>query len=145
MKKSASLPQFRSKLLNIIRPKKKSTYNICDIEGVRYLTKLRVRFSLLYEHKFRHNFDSLTPLCACGIENEDNEHFLLHCPQFHLMRQNLFGQLYRIPGLILNLDDKPLCELLLFGNTQLNVASNRKILEATISFIKDTKRFSNTN
>ena len=145
MKKSASLPQFKSKLLNIIRPKKKSTYNICDIEGVRYLTKLRVRFSLLNEHKFRHNFDSLTPLCACGIENEDNEHFLLHCPQFHLMRQNLFGQLYHIPGLILNLDDKPLCELLLFGDTQLNVASNRKILEATISFIKDTKRFSNTN
>ena len=122
-----------------------TTYNICDIEGVRYLTKLRVRFSLLNEHKFRHNFDSLTPLCACGIENEDNEHFLLHCPQFHLMRQNLFGQLYHIPGLILNLDDKPLCELLLFGDTQLNVASNRKILEATISFIKDTKRFSNTN
>ena len=100
---------------------------------------------MLNEHKFRHNFDSLTPLCACGIENEDNEHFLLHCPQFHLMRQNLFGQLYHIPGLILNLDDKPLCELLLFGDTQLNVASNRKILEATISFIKDTKRFSNTN
>ena len=53
--------------------------------------------------------------------------------------------MYHIPGLILNLDDKPMCELLLFGDTQLNVASNRKILEATISFIKDTKRFSNTN
>ena len=60
--------------------KKKSTYNICDIEGVGYLIKLRVRFSSLNEHKFRHNFDSLTPSCACGIENENNEHFLLHCP-----------------------------------------------------------------
>ena len=34
---------------------------------------------------------------------------------------------------------------MLFGDTQLNVASTRKILEATISFIKNTKRFSNIN
>ena len=85
---------------------------------------MRVRFSSLNEHKFKRNFDSLTPLCACGIENEDNEYILLHCPQFHLMRQNLFGQLSHVPGLILNLDDKPLCELLLSGDTQLIVASN---------------------
>ena len=32
-------------------------------------------------------------------------------------------------------------ELLLFGDAQLNVASNRNILEAAISFIKNTKRF----
>ena len=61
------------------------------------------------------------------------------------MHQNLFGQLVHISGLILNVDDTPLCELLLFGDTQLNVASNRKILEATTSLIKNTKRFSNTN
>ena len=61
------------------------------------------------------------------------------------MRQNLFGQLSHLPGLMLNLDDKPLCELFLFGDAQLNIAINRKILEATISYIKNTKRFSNTN
>ena len=109
------------------------------------LTKLRLRFSLLNEHKFRHNFNILTPLCACGMENEDNEHFLLLYPQFQLMRQTLFGQLFHIPGLTLNLYNKPLCELLLFGNTQVNVASNRKILKATICFIKNTKMFSFTN
>ena len=37
-----------------------------------------------------------------------------------------------------------MCELLLFGDPQLNAVSNRKILEATISFIKNTKRFSNS-
>ena len=65
-------------------------HNISDIESDGYLTKLRVRFSSLNEHKFRHYFDSLTPLYACGIENEDNEHFLLRIPQFHLMCQNLW-------------------------------------------------------
>ena len=145
IKNSASLSIFKNKLLKTIRPPKKSIYNICDIEGVGYLTKLRLRFSLLNEHKFRHNFDSLTPLCACGMDKEDNEHFFLHCPQFDLMCQNLFGQLSHIPGLTLNLDDKPLCELLLFGDPRFSVASNSKILEATISFIKNTKRFSNAS
>ena len=145
IKNSVSLFQFKSKLLKLIRPQKKSTYNICDIDGARYLTKLRLKFSTPNEHGFRNNFDSPTPFCACGIDKEDNEHFFLHCPQFYLMHQNLFGQLSDTPGLILNLDDKSLCDLLLFGDSKYSVANNRKILEATISFIKNTKRFSDTN
>ena len=79
---SISLSQFKNKLLKIIRPEGNSVYNISDIEGVRLLTKLHLKFSVLNEHKFRHNFDSLTPFCACGNDMEDNEHFLLRCPQF---------------------------------------------------------------
>ena len=90
---------------------------------------------MLNEHKLRQNFNSLTPLCACSIGTEDNVHFFLHWPQFHLMCQNLFDQLSDIPGLTLNIGDKPLCELLLFGDPQCNVVSNEKIIEATISFI----------
>ena len=109
---------------------------------MKLLTKLRLKFSVLNEHKFRHNFDSLTPFCACGNDMEDNEHFLLHCPQFDSMRQDLFDRLSEIPGLNIDLDDKPLCDLLLFGDLKNSVIINRIILEATISFIKDTKRFS---
>ena len=61
------------------------------------------------------------------------------------MRQNLIGQLSDIPGLILNLDDKSSCELLLSGDAKYNVANNRKIREATISLIKSAKRFSDIN
>ena len=109
---------------------------------MRLLTKLRLKFSVLNEHKFRHNFDSLTPFCACGNDMEDNEHFLLRCPQFDVMRQDLFGRLSEIPGLNIDLDDKPLCDLLLFGDSKKSVIISRIILEATISFIKNTKRFS---
>ena len=35
------------------------------------------------------------------------------------MHQNLFGQLFYIPGLILNVADEPRCELLLFGDTNI--------------------------
>ena len=37
--------------------KRNSIYNVHDIIGVRYLSKLRLQFSALNEHKFRHNFD----------------------------------------------------------------------------------------
>ena len=70
---------------------------------------------------------------------EDNEHFLLHCPQFDVMRQDLLGQLSVISGLNIDLDDKPLCDLLLFGDSKNSVIINRIILEATISFIKTRK------
>ena len=79
-KNSISLSQFKNKLLKIVRPEESSIYSISDIEGVRLLTKLCLKFSMLNEHKFRHNFDSLTPFCTCGNDIEDNEHFLLHCP-----------------------------------------------------------------
>ncbi len=142
VKTSTSIGLFKSQLLKIIRPERKPTYNLYDIEGIRILTKLRLRFSALNEHKFRHNFESLTPLCSCGTNNEDNEHFFLHCHQFAMMWRGLFYQLFKILGLSLDLDDKPLCDLLLFGDSHYNVITNRMILEATISFIKNTKRFS---
>ena len=129
-------------LLAVIRPVKKSVYSVYNMTGIRNLTKLRVKFSPLNEHRFRHNFDCLSPLCVCGTRNEDSEHFLLHCPQFDLMRTDLFSQLADVPGLdITSMDSKNLCELLLYGTSDLNVVENRIIIEATISFIERSKRF----
>ena len=64
--------------------------------GIKRLTKLRVKFSDLNEHKFRHNFDCLSPMCECGMANEDNEHLLLNCPLHDNIRQDLFGHLENI-------------------------------------------------
>ena len=33
----------------------------------KFLTRLRLKFSHLKEHKFRHGFaDTINPMCACG-------------------------------------------------------------------------------
>ena len=139
---SISIVQFKNKLLPIIRPMGNSIYNIHDVIGVRYLTKLRLQFSALNEHKFRHNFDCLSPFCICGTAKEDNEHFLLHCPLNDEMRCDLLDQISEIPGLdISQYNLKSFCTLLLYGSPLLNIIANRMILEATISFIKETKRF----
>ena len=42
--------------------------------------RLRLQFSHLNEHKFRHGIsDTINSMCACVTEIETTEHFLLHC------------------------------------------------------------------
>ena len=104
-----------------------------------------MHFSALNEHRFKHAFDCLSPLCICGKDNENNKHFLLHCPLYNVLRRNLFDQLSDVPGLevasISNMDDDTLYHRLLFGDPSLGTIENRVILEATISFIKNSGRF----
>ena len=47
IKHSNTLAEFKRKLLAVIRPVKKSVYNVYDIRGIRNLTQLRVKFSPL--------------------------------------------------------------------------------------------------
>ena len=59
------------KKLILIKKKENSIFSICDPLGVKLLTRLRLNFSHLNEHKFRHGFnDTLNPLCACGNDIE---------------------------------------------------------------------------
>ena len=52
-------------VLNFISPIGNSTYKIYDLLGIKLSTSLRLRFSHLSEHKFRHDLaDSLSPLCS---------------------------------------------------------------------------------
>ena len=60
----------------------KAYFNIYDIEGIKLLTRLRVEFSNLSNHRYGHNFCCPSPICLCETGTEDNEHFLLHCPRF---------------------------------------------------------------
>ena len=74
---------FQEKLLELIRPTRNNTYPIHDPLGIKLLNRLRVGFSYLWEHKFRHNFaDTLNPLWACALEPECIECFLLRCDNY---------------------------------------------------------------
>ncbi len=79
-KNAFSLGEFKNRLPAKIRPLQNFIFHVHDIIGTQQLTKLRVKFSALNEHRFRHDLDCLSPIYSCGTANEDNEHFLLHCP-----------------------------------------------------------------
>ena len=70
-----SLSKFKAELIKSLRPPKRSVFKISDIVGVRLLTRLRLGFSHLREHKFRHNVSN-SSRCICGDGNETTEHFL---------------------------------------------------------------------
>ena len=75
-------------------------------------------------------------MCVCGTVTQDNEHFLLHCPLYSILRLDLFDMLSDIDGFnVADVNPKELCPLLLFGDQNLGTVASR-IVEATISFIK---------
>ena len=105
VRNSATLAEFKSKLITSIRPVKNSLFAVFDICGVKKLTMLRLEFSTLNEHRLRHNFQCICPMCACNTGIEDYAHFFLYCPLFDSLRYDLLGQLSYLPKLDLGIID----------------------------------------
>lgn len=92
---SKSLLQFENKLLSWTT--KKFYIQHLRHSGVKLLTKLRVRFRGLNEHRFKYVFDCLSPVFVCDKDNENNKHFLLHCPLYDVLHRDLFDKLSGAP------------------------------------------------
>ena len=81
LRKSGNFPVFKSNILKFIRPSPNFVYNCHNPRGICLITRLRLGFSHLREHKFKHGFqDTLNPLCSCGNDVKSTGHFLLHYP-----------------------------------------------------------------
>ena len=138
-----SLSRFKSTLIQIIKPPKKTTFNI-QKSSLKYLYQLRGGLSSLKAHKFRHKFDDTpNPTCSCGAAVESTRHFLLHCPIFDTHREKLLEDIDPfIRKLNLNPEDQNFDKILLYGNDFLPIHENKDILEATLAFINNSGRFS---
>ena len=139
---SDSYEMFRKKLLAFIRPVGNSMYGIYGPFGVKLINRLRLGFSHLREHKFRHNFaDTVNPLCSCTLETENTEHFFLRCQNNLSARTTLMNELNNISNAINSLNSTDLIRVILYGDKNFDNVTNFKIITATIKFIKTTKRF----
>ena len=86
---------------SIINEKKRKL--VYDPFGVKLLTRLRLQFSHLNEHKFRHSFsDTINPMCACGTEIETTEHFFLRCHFYGTQRLEIFEKLKQVDSNFFN-------------------------------------------
>ena len=143
IRNSESIAIFKNKLLSFIRPVPSNVYNIFDPIGLKFLTRLRIGFSHLNEHRFRHNFqDCINPLCTCSLEIENTSHYLLHCQHFSQHRVVLMNSVETMFENFSSLSDDFKKEILLYGDPHLDVNTNKSILNATLLFIKNTERFS---
>ena len=143
IRNSESIAIFKSRLLSLIRPFQSNVYNIFDPIGLKLLTRLRLGFSHLNEHKFRHDFqECLNPLCLCNFEIEDTTHYLLHCQYFSEHRINLINSVNSVFDNFESSSDNNKRDILLYGDRRFDTNKNKIILESTITYIKNTDRFS---
>ena len=142
IRSSTSLSTFKISLLNLVRPLPNSNTYINNPLGLKLLTRLRLGLSHLREHKFKHNFlDSLNPLCTCGLEVESTAHFFLRCHHFSVLRLALFDKIRLIDNQILNQSDEFITRVILFGDKKYNSITNSDIINSSIEYIIDSKRF----
>ena len=115
---SESISIFKSKLLSFIFPVQTNIYNIFDPKGLIFLTRLRLGFSHLNEHRSWHNFqDCLNPLCSCSLEIEDTSHYLLHCHHFSCHRVALMNSVKSICDNFDSVSDNVKEDLLSYGGS----------------------------
>ena len=142
VKSLPSLMCFKEYLNKFIRPKGNSFYGIKDVIGIKLLTKIRVDFSDLRDHRYNHNFNCPNPICSCGIEDETSLHYFLCCPHYIAERSILLSNLSQILGSdvsVLPMDH--LIHIILFGSNVFNSISNKLIIRHTILYINKTARF----
>ena len=115
---------------------KNSLLGVFDICGVKKLTVFRLEFSALNEHRFIHNFQCISPMCACNTGIEDNAEFfcIALCLILRVMIKIFLGQLPYLPELHLsNIDPQAILYIFLYGSPIFNENENRRILEASIA------------
>ena len=113
-----SIVTFKRAILDFIHPFPTPMFKINRLSGFVFYTWLRVGFSHLREHKFRHGFlDIVDPICSCRANAVENtEHYLLHCVNFAYQPNVLFDDLQNININSGPLDSSTLSRMLLFGN-----------------------------
>ena len=101
------------------------------------MTRLRLNFSHLNEHNFRHGFkDTVDPMCKCGVKTETTFHFLLRCKLYSNIRTELLDDTYIVDSSLTNYPDEKILNILLYRSEYFSVKTNQSILKSTIKFLK---------
>ena len=113
-----------------------------DPLGIKLLNRLRVDFSHLNEHKFRHNFaDTLNPLCSWPLETDSMAHFFLRCRYYDNIRITFMDELNDVDNSITSRQPNEFLRIILYGDCKFKDSVNKRILIATIQFIKNSNGF----
>ena len=124
-----STVQFKTKILSFIRPKENSIFKIHDINGIKLLNRLRLHFSHLNEHKFRHYFrGTIDPMCICGLEPKTTLHYLLRCNLYSDLRTELLNDICTLNSTLKNLSHEKRLNILLYGSGNFSFNTDKKLI-----------------
>ena len=127
---------FKKTILSFIIPKANSVFNFNSSKGLKFVARLRLRWSYVREHKFKNSFqDSINSLRSCSLDFESTIYYFLHCPLFTIEIYVLPNTISPTANKLLDSNESNLIQHLLFGNLSRHTKTNTEILNAT------TKRF----
>ena len=116
---------IQNKISQFHQTQRKLNFKIHDINGIKPLNRLRLHFSHLNEHKFRHNFRAtIDPMCSCGLEPETTLHYLLRCNLYFDLRTELLNDICALNPTLKNLSHEKLLNILLYGKVLANKMRN---------------------
>ena len=140
--KIESTVQFKTKFLNFIRPKENSSFKIHDINGIKLLSRIRLHFGRLNDHKCWHNFRAtIDPMCSCGLEPETMLHYLLRWNLYSDLRTELLNDICALNPILEKLSHEKLLNIFLYSSEDVSFNTNKKIVKSTIKFLKTSERF----
>ena len=117
-------------------------FDIYNLYGIKLLPILRLALSHLNDYKFKHGFnDTINPICICEGDTESINNFFLHCPEYCVARQTLFGNIQSIDKMLLSQNESSLIRFLLYGDRKRNYNVNEFILNSAIEFILSSGKF----
>ena len=115
-------------LIKVIRTKENSVLGVSDIYGIKLLTRLKLNFSHLNEHKFRQNCnDTINLMCNCGAATETTIHYLLRCRLYSVQRAWLLNGVYKLDSTLQNSSEDQLLTVLLHGSEKFVLNVNKEI------------------
>ena len=124
------------KTIILTENKEKFLFPVHDPYIVTLLTRLRLQFTHLKEHKFRHG-DTVSPMCGCNAEIEDTEHFHLRCHFYSIQRFELFNNINKVDPSFTQLDTKEQVNILLYRYPpSKSNPLNQDIIKFVINFLK---------
>jgi hypothetical protein len=79
-----------------------------------------------------------SPMCACGLNVENEEHYSLYCPLYLRCCNRLFTSIVQQTPLSIDAIDT---ELLLVGSPKLLYDVNSKLFKLVHMYLEETERF----
>ena len=125
------LTTFR-KITKFIKVKENSTFSTSDPLSSKLLTRFRLCFSHLNDHKFRHNVRDTVNSMLFSLSLA-----LL----FTLLRSSFLNRIFEINVEFRNMNGLTRRSFLLFGLEKQSPDVNTKMLNLTIQFLKDSGHF----
>ena len=146
LKQTWDFPEFKERLVNILKPRKCRLYNIGTKFANSIHTQLRIGRSNLNDHLFSIG-RSNTKGCLCGCPNESVDHVLLDCFLYSNERNILFSYLKNTRNVLCSefntYNRKALVSVLLFGEHPCDFDRypyNKLLFKAVQNFLVKTGR-----